>query len=220
MEVPAYIIGLSTSDVNADGNIDLVVSTDLPPISFNNASNFLILLGDGTGSLNLSSYYNGSSGGGALTMGDFNSDGRPDVVKFDSASQQLVVYDGVLPSDLTVTVTHGAVFQQGLKSASYTIMVQNLGPAASRGQVTVMDLLPLGLTYAGGGGPGWNCSIFSGSSVRCVRLDPLASGASYDPITLLVNVSATAPPTPTNLAMVSSASMSDPNPSNDLARNR
>jgi hypothetical protein len=57
------------------------------------------------------------------------------------------------------------------------------------GAVTLSYSLPSILTAAALSGSGWNCTLASSS---CTRSDSLAAGATYPPVTLTVNVSASA----------------------------
>lgn len=96
-------------------------------------------------------------------------------------------FDGAVPS-LTITKTHVDNFFQGQTNASFLITVTNSGNAPTAGSVTVTDDLSdaKGLTlvsFAGSPGSKWVCS-----GLRCTRADPLAAGASYDPIQLTVSV--------------------------------
>jgi uncharacterized protein (TIGR03437 family) len=64
--------------------------------------------------------------------------------------------------------------------------------------VTVTEILPAGLTLASMAGAGWTCT-----APTCTRSDALNGGSSYPPITVTVNVAATAPAQLTNQASVS-----------------
>ena len=86
---------------------------------------------------------------------------------------------------LTTGVSHVGNFTQGQNGAVYTITVQNTGTGAGSGMVTVTDALPAGLTAATMGGAGWTCIV---ASATCTRLDSVAVGSAYPPITLTVNV--------------------------------
>jgi len=86
---------------------------------------------------------------------------------------------------LTVGLSHIGNFTQGQNGAAYTITVRNGGSAAGSGMVAVTDTLPAGLTAAALGGPGWSCVL---ASTMCTRLDSLAAGSAYPPLTLTVNV--------------------------------
>ncbi|HVV95819.1 MAG TPA: Ig-like domain-containing protein [Rhodanobacteraceae bacterium] len=104
-------------------------------------------------------------------------------------------------ADLTLTKTHVGDFSQGQTGATYTLIASNIGGAPTSGVVTVTDTLPAGMTASAmSGGPNWNCTL---ATTSCVRSDVLASGASYAPITLTVDVAVTAPSSLTNTATVS-----------------
>src|SRR6185503_20052516 len=117
-------------------------------------------------------------------------------------------------ADLSITKTHAGNFTQGQTGATYTITVSNAaGAGATDGStVTVRDTLPGGLTATAISGTGWTCTL---ATLTCTRSDALAAGASYPPITLLVNVSSTAPAGVTNTASVSGGG--ETNTGNDTA---
>ncbi|MEO8675091.1 MAG: IPTL-CTERM sorting domain-containing protein [Casimicrobiaceae bacterium] len=110
------------------------------------------------------------------------------------------------PPDLTVTKTHVGNFAQGQVGASYAITVANSGGLPTAGTVTMVDTLPVGLTATGLSGPGWACVL---ATLTCTRGDALNGGASYPPITLVVDVAAGAPGSVTNIATVSGGGESD-----------
>jgi hypothetical protein len=90
---------------------------------------------------------------------------------------------------LIITKTHTGNFLQGQAGAPYTVTVSNTaGASATGGTVTVTDAVPLGLTLASMSGTGWTCPGTAANN--CTRSDALAGGASYPPITVLVNVAA------------------------------
>ena len=95
------------------------------------------------------------------------------------------------PANLTVTKSHAGSFAQGQTGATYAITVGNApGAGATSGTVTVTETLPPGLALVSmNGGPAWTCSAATGA---CTRGDVLAAGASYDPITVTVDVSSIA----------------------------
>src|SRR5258708_3415790 len=88
---------------------------------------------------------------------------------------------------LSVTKTHLGNFSQGQQNATYTVTVSNAGTNPALGTVTVTDTVPAGFTFVSMTGAGWSCS-----SSSCNRSDALASGASYQQITVTVNVKANA----------------------------
>ena len=112
------------------------------------------------------------------------------------------------PTDITVTVpdltiakSHSGSFTRG-KSATYTLAVSNIGNGGSTAAISVSDVLPAGLTPTAASGTGWTCTIVA-QTVSCTNPGPVAAGASLAPITLTVDVTATAPSSLTNTATVS-----------------
>ena len=103
--------------------------------------------------------------------------------------------------DLTIAKTHTGNFIQGQIGATYTVTVSNQGTAPTSGTVTVNDPMAVPFLPTGATGSGWTCDVLSGL-VQCQRSDPLAAGASYPPITITVNIDATAPASATNTASV------------------
>lgn len=118
--------------------------------------------------------------------------------------------------DLSITKVHTSHFKQGDKGDTYTITVSNPGPGPTSGTVTVTDVVPIGLTPTAPNGTfdGWSCSI-TGQTLTCTQNDVLASGASYPPITLMVDVANDASPSVTNTVTVSGGG--EVNTSNDTA---
>jgi uncharacterized repeat protein (TIGR01451 family) len=95
-------------------------------------------------------------------------------------------------ADLTISKSHSGDFAQGQTGATYSITVSNVGSGQTTAAVSVSDNLPSGLTataISGGSESNWACTL---QPLGCTRSDPLPAGASYDPITLTVNVAADA----------------------------
>ncbi len=88
---------------------------------------------------------------------------------------------------LTISKSHTGNFTVGQQSATYSVVVTNSGSASTSGTVTVTENLPLGLSLVSMTGSGWNCG-----GATCTTANPLAPGSSYQPITVTVNVSASA----------------------------
>ncbi len=114
-------------------------------------------------------------------------------------------------ADLNAASSHTGNFAQGDSSDTYTLTVSDVdgqnapstgGP--SLGLVWVTDNLPWGLIATGMSGDGWDCRV---SALTCFRTDTLASGSSYPPITLTVQVAANAPASVTNSVTVSGGGM-------------
>src|ERR1017187_7128863 len=120
---------------------------------------------------------------------------------------------GASAADLAITATHTGNFNQGDTGDTYTIIVTNIGSAASSGAVTVVDALPAGLTATTISGVGWATNL---GTLTCTRSDALAGGAAYPPIAVTVNVAANAAGSVTNTATVSGGG--DTNSANNTAR--
>ncbi|MEN8114962.1 MAG: hypothetical protein ABFS21_11320, partial [Actinomycetota bacterium] len=111
--------------------------------------------------------------------------------------------------DLSVTKTADPVSAlAGQDQVTYTLVVDNAGPAAAQ-NVVVTDTLPTGLTFVSGTWPGGTC----GSSISCA-LGVLPASDSVT-VTIIADVDAAATPgTATNAASVST-STDDADPSNN-----
>jgi uncharacterized repeat protein (TIGR01451 family) len=105
--------------------------------------------------------------------------------------------------DLTIAKSHTGNFTQGQTNATYTITVTNSGLGPTNSTVTVTDTLPASLTFVSGAGTGWNNCTASGQVITCTNPNTLNAGLSYQPLTITVNVSLTAPASVTNSATVS-----------------
>ena len=119
-------------------------------------------------------------------------------------------------ADMTITKSHTGNFTQGQVGATYTLTPTNSGSGQTTATVTVTDTLPAGLTPTGFGSTpaSWSCAIAS-QTVTCTRSDALVAPNSYPAITVVVNVSATAPASVTNTASVSGGGQT--NTANDTA---
>jgi uncharacterized repeat protein (TIGR01451 family) len=102
--------------------------------------------------------------------------------------------------DLAITKFHSGNFTQGDASDTYTILVTNLGTAASSGSITVTDSLPAGLTATALSGSGWTANL---GNLTCTRSDTLSAGTNFPPITVTVSVATNASSNVTNIATVS-----------------
>lgn len=99
-----------------------------------------------------------------------------------------VVFRAATPPILAISSTHTGAFTQGQQNAVYSLIVSNASTGgASSGPVIVTETLSAGLTLVSMSGPGWTCSANA-----CTRSDVLASGSSYPPIAVMVNVAADA----------------------------
>jgi hypothetical protein len=116
---------------------------------------------------------------------------------------------------LSIGKSHTGNFNAGQQGATYTVTVSNqsgAGVGTTSGTVTVTETVPAGMTLVSMAGTGWTCPSPGNT---CTRGDTLASGQSYDPITVTVNVVTTTETSLTNKVSVSgggatsSASASD-----------
>ena len=110
----------------------------------------------------------------------------------------------------TIQKTHASNFTQGQSGAQYSISVVNSATTSTSGQVTVTDTLPTGLTLTGmsdGGAGVWACTV---GTATCTTSQSLAPTLGYPPITVTVNVSATAPANVINTATVSGGGSQGP----------
>jgi len=124
----------------------------------------------------------------------------------------------VLAPDLQLTKSSASTFTVG-GSASFTLIANNIsGTAPSSGTITVVDVLPAGLSYvaAGSGGAGWICGS-AGQVVTCSSNTPLPTGATSTAITLNVTIASNATPGITNTATVSGGNEPPVNSGNNSA---
>ncbi|NUN65053.1 DUF11 domain-containing protein [Pseudanabaena biceps] len=93
-----------------------------------------------------------------------------------------------LQADLKLTKTRFGTFAIG-GQGTYTLAVQNLGPALATGTLTITDTLPANLTLASFIGQGWTCTTIGSASVSCTN--PNASGlasGSTTAVNITVNI--------------------------------
>lgn len=118
--------------------------------------------------------------------------------------------------DLAIDKSHSGDFRVG-SPATYTLEVTNDGARPSAGTTTVTDTLPGGLTPATASGVGWSCNV-AGQDVTCTSDEVLDPNEDAPPISIAVDVGASALPSVTNTANVDSAGAGDDedlNPDND-----
>ena len=133
--------------------------------------------------------------------------------ELNSANDTALDATAITPvADLTIGGSHSGTFTQGQTGVSYILTVSNLGPGPTAGPVSVADLLPAGLIATTLAGPGWTCTL---AAATCSRADSLAAGAAYPSIVLTVNVTANAPASLINTALVSGGG--ELNTANDTA---
>jgi hypothetical protein len=134
--VGATPVAISTADMNADGFLDLVVA--------NNSGNAVsILLGDGTGAFHAvvpqgQPDFSTGAAPQALVLGDFNQDGRLDIVTSNSSGSFTFLRQAGAPQ-LVLTTSNPAPFY-GL-FLTFTVNVSPLfgQPASPTGTITFFD---------------------------------------------------------------------------------
>ena len=119
----------------------------------------------------------------------------------------------VTAPDLTVNKSHVGNFSLGQIGAKYTVVVTNSGAGekAAGLLVSLVDTVPGGLTITAISGAGWTCA----SLTTCTRSDALASGVSYPPVIVTVNVAPAATSPQVNTVAVTTAA-TESNASNNL----
>lgn len=117
----------------------------------------------------------------------------------DNDASIAIVYTSQKP-DLTVAVSDSGGFRPG-GTGRYSLVVSNTGFKETDGtEIKVTVTVPPGLTPVALGGTGWTCST---STLTCSRADVLGAGADFPPISLFVDISASAPASVTLTAAVS-----------------
>ena len=123
-------------------------------------------------------------------------------------------FEPIPAPDLTISKSHVGNFTQGQTGAQFTVTVTNSGGSPTSGAISLIDNVPAGLIPTAASGAGWTCSV-SGATVNCSRSDALFAGTSYPPVTITVNVAASAPASVTNTATISGGG--DVNTANNTA---
>ncbi len=116
-------------------------------------------------------------------------------------------------ADLSIVKSHAGAVIAG-DQLTYSLLVNNAGPTADPGPVTVTDVLPNGLTFVTASATGWTCAN-SGQTVTCTRAGAYPIGLSST-IALTVLVGAAAVPSVTNTSAVTGKG-TDPNPANNTS---
>ena len=109
----------------------------------------------------------------------------------------------------------GSSFVPNEQNAQITASILNNGsgptgdPVSGSNPLTVVDTLPIGLTFAAGSnGADWTCSA-SGQTVTCTNDESIAQGSSYPDLTIDVNVASNATGPLANAITVSGAGASN-----------
>ena len=128
----------------------------------------------------------------------------------NSANEDTTVNPTPVPeADLSIAKTDSPDPVDAGETLTYTLAVTNAGPDAAT-TVTVIDQLPVGVTFGSATGAGWSCS-HSGGVVSCDRAVMPVGSAPNIVLTVIAPASGRAI---TNTAWISSTTI-DPDPSNN-----
>ncbi len=123
-------------------------------------------------------------------------------------------------ADLGLVKTHRGAAIDAARTVTFDLAVRNLGPSAAQRPVTVVDSLPVGMTYVSSG-PDWSCTAANataaGQTVTCVLDGTLVLDAGTDAPTLTMVAQVAADITPGNLVNTATVTSptTDPVPSNN-----
>jgi len=118
-------------------------------------------------------------------------------------------------TDLSVTKQHTGTFIAG-NNATYTMTASNAGPSNTpTNDVTIVDILPAGLSYVSGSGTGWSCSESNGT-VTCTYAPSLVVGDTTSTLSIIVHIAPGQQGQVSNTATVESV-LDDSNPPNDTS---
>ena len=111
-----YAVSVAVADVNRDGNLDLVVANQCASTSNCANGSVSVLLGNGDGTFQSAlSYVSGGYEVSSLAVGDFNGDGKPDLV----VANQCVSSSNCASGSLSVLLGNGdGTFQSAMSYAS------------------------------------------------------------------------------------------------------
>jgi uncharacterized repeat protein (TIGR01451 family) len=186
-------VWISITDVNGDGIPDIIAAEQ---------GDLGYFQGNGDGTFQAEIPFPGGASPSGIAVAAFGNFSLPSLAVADEGGGMTVMLSQVatsVPPVLGILSTHTGDFTQGETGAEYTVTVGNAaGVEATNGPVTVTETLPTGITLVSMAGTGWTCA-----AATCTRSDSLASGASYPPITVTVNVAATASSPQVNTASVS-----------------
>ncbi|MEM7002266.1 MAG: hypothetical protein AAF529_15860 [Pseudomonadota bacterium] len=131
-------------------------------------------------------------------------------------SLEIISVTNTAAADVGVSKTHSGDFSTGTLN-TWDFGVNNAGPNAATGPVTLSDTLPAGITYDGFSSTdgAWSCAAV-GQDVTCSHPGPIAAAAALDTVSITVRADAGAVPAVVNTVSVSTSTF-DFNSSNDTA---
>jgi len=180
----AFCVWLTAADVNGDGKLDLVAAADYA----RNLSGAVVLLNNGDGTFQAPAYYPGSwPDAGDSAVGDFNGDGKPDLVitNFDGNDVLVMLNTGVISFSPTTPLN----FKKqtvGTTSAPRTVTLTNTGTT---------ELKISSMKATGQFGMTSTCGASVAAAANCtisVTFSPKSKGAKSGTVT--INDSASSKP--------------------------
>ena len=106
-------VAVATGDFNGDGNMDLVVANENCSSTTCSSSGVSILLGIGDGTFQPRTDYSTGTGPNSVGVGDFNGDGKLDVVVINSVDNTMAVLlgngDGTFRSEVAYQMSNGTL---------------------------------------------------------------------------------------------------------------
>ena len=117
-------------------------------------------------------------------------------------------------ADLQITKGHAGTFNAGANGI-YTLSVTNNGPSTAASPIVVSDVIPAGESFVSATGTSWTC-LFASGTVTCTYGSGLASGATANPIVLVVSTPAN---TASGTVIDNTASVTAPTYDDNLANN-
>ncbi len=174
-------VSYSATTVGTVTTVRAVLATLAPGASAQLTYRFGVLTGLPNGSLR-------SNGVATLSYGD----GSPTLQTQNSNQAVYTVVGSALAPDYVITRNHTGNFTTGIPG-TLNLLVNNIGPQAGSGILTVTDILPAGLVFTptGSGGNGWLCSAV-GQVVTCNTSTVVLPGTSAPPLSIVVTPNATA----------------------------
>ncbi|HWT00602.1 MAG TPA: FG-GAP-like repeat-containing protein [Pyrinomonadaceae bacterium] len=200
-----YFFALAAGDFNNDGKTDLAASG-------NAAGNVSFLLGNGAGGFTQTAGSPVKAGLDPFDVaaGDFNNDGRLDLVTPNNGSRDVTVLLNACPVDLSITKKDTPDPVLAGNQVTYDLTVTNLSAKTAPG-VVVTDQLAASTTFVSAAPSQGSCT---GTTLITCDLGDIAGGGSA---TVRIVARTTVPGPAANTAVVKSA-LPDPDRSNNADR--
>ncbi|MCB0965994.1 MAG: DUF11 domain-containing protein [Ilumatobacter sp.] len=150
------------------------------------------------------------------TVESGTDDPNPDNDTDDAPATFVGVADLQIVKSLSGELVAGA-------TATYEVVVTNLGPSVSRSPITVVDTLPDQTTFVSATGTGWTCTHDgspSGGDITCDYAADLPFGAPIPAITVQADLASDTLDEVVNTAEITETTTTDPNPDNDTDDDR